>query len=319
MPILTLAPHLSERPWGGSYLRSFGEAADDTPIGEAWVIAAHANGVSTVTAGTGVGADVVGLGLDVVWAEHRDIFGGLDGDRFPLLTKIIDAQDWLSLQLHPSDEEAPVGDLGKAESWYVIGAEPGAQLVHGITETDLATAKERILNSDFEDFFVYHDVKIGDFFDVPTGLVHGIGPGIRILETQQNSDTTYRLYDWDRPGLDGKLRPLHLQASADCVRTDAHQGVTEPTVTQDGGVARRFYVINDYFTVEVWEVNGTTTEIARPHNHLILVSVIAGSLTINDGDGDVTLTANQSAVIGAGAAPLTVTGAAEAVISWPSS
>lgn len=318
MPILTLTPHLSERPWGGSYLRSFGDVAGDTPIGEAWIIAAHANGVSTVTAGTGIGEELVGLGLDTVWAEHRGFFGQLDGDHFPLLTKIIDAQDWLSLQLHPSDEEAPVGGLGKAECWYVIGAEPGAQLVHGITETDLAKAKKRILNSDFEDFFVYHDVKVGDFFDVPTGLVHGIGPGIRILETQQNSDTTYRLYDWDRPGLDGKLRPLHLQESADYVRTDAHQGVTEPTVTQDGGVERRFYVRNDYFAVELWDVNGDTTEIARPHDQLILVSVIDGSLTVNDGDGDVELGPNESAVIGVGTAPLTVTGSAEAVISWPS-
>lgn len=318
MPILTLAPHLSERPWGGSYLQSFGDLVNDAPIGEAWVIAAHANGVSRVTGGTGAGEGLVGLGLDTIWADHREVFGGLEGDRFPLLTKIIDAQDWLSLQLHPSDDEAPAGDLGKAECWYVIGAEPGAQLVHGITETDLAKAKERILTSDFEDFFVYHDVKVGDFFDVPTGLVHGIGPGIRILETQQNSDTTYRLYDWDRPGLDGNLRPLHLEESASCVRTDAHQGATKPKVTQDGGVERCLYVTNDYFSVEIWNVNSDTTELTRPHNQLILVSVVDGALTINDGDGDIKLGRDESAVIGAGSAPLTVTGAAQVVISWPS-
>ncbi|WP_336249688.1 type I phosphomannose isomerase catalytic subunit [Stomatohabitans albus] len=315
MPILTLIPHFSERPWGGSALTAYG-APSGVPIGEAWVVAAHPNGVSVVESATGIGQETIGLGLDQVWENHRHVFGDLPGERFPLLTKIIDANDWLSLQLHPNDAQAPAGDLGKAECWYVIGAEPGAQLVHGITESDLEAAKIRILQSDFDGFFVYHDVHVGDFFDVPTGLVHGIGPGIQILETQQNSDTTYRLYDWDRPGLDGQLRPLHLQESADCVRTDVPHGTTTPTVSTQDGFERRHYVTNAHFGVDVWHVSGETT-VERPHPQLIIVSVVSGSITIDDGDGPVSLVVGQSAVIGAHPEPLHLDGAGEVVVSWP--
>lgn len=318
MPVLLMTPHLSPRPWGGRELESFGYTLpEDTPIGEAWAIAAHPNGVSTVCRATGRAGDLVGLGLDELWENHRDLFGDFPGERFPLLTKIIDAQDWLSLQLHPSDEEAPEGDLGKAECWYVIGSKEGAQLVHGIKETNLARAKERIEAGTFEDFFVYHDAKVGDFFDVPTGLVHGIGPGIMILETQQNSDTTYRLYDWDRPGLDGQLRPLHLAESAACVRTDLPDGVTTPTTTSWADLDRHFYVTNDYFSVEVWDVHTDEVTVDRPHPQMVLISVVDGEVTIDDGDGPLGLVKGDHVVVGAHAAPLSLFGHGQLVVSWP--
>ena len=192
---LFFEPVFKERIWGGEQLKSFGYELPSTQTGECWAFAAHSNGQSIVKNG-----EYKGLSLGELWEDQRQLFGNIAGDRFPLLTKILDAAQDLSVQVHPDDEYGlkHEGDLGKTECWYIIDCEEGAQIIYGHTaqtREDLATM---IHEGKWDELLTKVPVKPGDFFFVPSGTVHAIGAGIVILETQQNSDTTYRVYDYDR-------------------------------------------------------------------------------------------------------------------------
>lgn len=217
---LKFQPVMKNNVWGGRALERFGYRLPEGPIGEGWMIGDHPNGVTVVANG-----ELAGLGLD----EVRERFGaavlGTKGvsqknGRFPLLLKLLDCNDDLSVQVHPSDEYEglPPGELGKTEMWYILDAKPGAKIIYGLNPGVTRETLERaIAENRIMECLQQVPVHAGDSFYIPAGTVHALGAGVLVAEVQQNSDTVYRLYDYNRPGLDGKPRELHIEHSLNVI------------------------------------------------------------------------------------------------------
>ena len=224
---LYLKPAFAHTIWGGERLRTdygYDEPGDD--IGECWGISAHKNGEGIIACG-----QFAGMKLSELWESHPELFGNkapdgsrkLPYDRFPLLTKIIDAKADLSIQVHPDDEYAKVnenGSFGKTECWYVLDCPEGGSLVIGHNAKDKAELEDMIRGGKWDKFIREVPVKKGDFIQIDPGTVHAIKGGILLLETQQNSDITYRVYDYDRLQ-NGKPRELHIDKSIDVITVPA--------------------------------------------------------------------------------------------------
>ena len=217
---LKLKPVTKSIIWGGDYLeKNFGFKSDDENIAEAWLATCRPDGVNIIENGDYEGKTFEDYIND---AGINNVCG--DFDAFPLLIKFIDANDRLSVQVHPDDAYAKANglDAGKTEMWYIVDCKEGAKLVYGL-KSDKAPTFEEIEKANNEgrlsDMLNYADVHKGDCFFIPAGLVHAIGEGIVIAEIQQNSNTTYRLYDYDRVGKDGKKRELHIQKASEVIKT----------------------------------------------------------------------------------------------------
>lgn len=238
MQPLKMRPVLKETVWGGRRLADLlGKLLPEgKPIGESWELADHPHGHSTVADGP-----LVGRTLRSVLEKHAQaILGSRQlargaADRFPILVKFIDAADRMSVQVHPDDDYAAAhhgGEKGKAECWVVLHAEPDARIIDGLRDGVTREAFAAALRQGtIEDLLTVRPVRAGDFIWTPAGHVHAAGPGIVLAEIQQNSDITYRLYDWNRPGLNGKPRKLHV---ADALETINFAG-EEP---DSGGTGR---------------------------------------------------------------------------------
>ncbi len=213
--MIFLKPYFSHTIWGGRRLcEEFGYDEPGDDIGECWGISAHPSGESVVRDG-----EYSGMTLSQLWNEHRELFGGVEGDRFPLLVKLIDAREDLSIQVHPDDEYAYAnenGSYGKKECWYVIDCPEGCELVVGHNARSREELCEMIDNGRWDELIRKLPVSVGDAIRIDPGTVHSITAGVCILETQQSSDITYRLYDYDRVR-DGKKRPLQLERSKDVI------------------------------------------------------------------------------------------------------
>ncbi|MFT4416269.1 mannose-6-phosphate isomerase, class I [Fredinandcohnia humi] len=251
-----LTPLFQERIWGGTKLRTeFGYDIESNFTGECWAVSAHPNGQSVVR-----GGQFDGKTLGELWSEHRELFGEAEGEVFPLLTKILDANLDLSVQVHPDDEYAGKnenGELGKTECWYVIDAEEDAEIIFGHTAQTKEQFAEMIERGEWDDLLRRVKVKKGDFFYVPSGTVHALCAGVLILETQQSSDTTYRVYDYDRVDLLGKKRDLHIEKSIDVTTVPHEDFPVEPRVESIVGATITTFVEEKYFSVYKWDVTGS--------------------------------------------------------------
>ncbi|MFB7141952.1 mannose-6-phosphate isomerase, class I [Gottfriedia sp. NPDC056225] len=274
-------PVFQERIWGGTQLKkNFNYEIPNDKIGECWAISAHENGPSVVANG-----ECKGLTLSELWTQQRHLFGNLEGEKFPLLTKILDAKDDLSVQVHPNDTYAQInenGELGKTECWYVLDCEEDAELVLGHNAQSKAEFLSTVEENKWDEVLRRVKIKPGDFFYIPSGTVHAICKSTLILETQQNSDTTYRLYDYDRRDDNGNLRELHIEKSMDVIifpHVDANPVRNE--YQQEGTLITEF-INNEFFSVERWKVTATTN--LSNNNPFILASVVegAGSISINE-------------------------------------
>ncbi|MEY8678071.1 mannose-6-phosphate isomerase, class I [Granulimonas faecalis] len=276
--LIFLEPVFHEKIWGGRRLATeFGYDIPDGPIGECWAISAHPHGDCVV-----VGGEYDGMHLSEVWDGHREAFGSMEGDRFPLLIKILDAEGDLSVQIHPDDAYAAEhenGSLGKRECWYVLDCEPDATIIVGQNAKDPEEFRAMVDAGRWDELLNELPIHKGDFFQIDPGTVHAIKHGTMILETQQSSDVTYRLYDYDRVTEDGTKRELHIDRSCDVV----DYGVVAPAsgevdvVADDRGVA--VLESNEDYTVETVDVDGSL-ELAEDAPFLC-VSVIAGEGTAN--------------------------------------
>ncbi|PFJ09058.1 mannose-6-phosphate isomerase [Bacillus cereus] len=269
---LFFAPVFKERIWGGTKLTSFGYEIPSERTGECWAFAAHQNGQSIVKNGK-----YEGLSLGELWEEHRDLFGNVEGDRFPLLTKILDANRDLSVQVHPNDEYARThenGELGKTECWYIIDCKEDAEIIYGHHAKTKQELVDMIKKEEWDELLQRVKVKPGDFFFVPSGTVHAIGEGILILETQQNSDTTYRLYDYNRRDLEGNLRELHLEKSIEVTETPFVSNQQAVQYEKVGDLNITSFVECPYFFMKKWELNGSVS--LKQQKPFLLVSVING-------------------------------------------
>lgn len=224
---IKLSPVLKDIIWGGSTLSDkFGLSEKGTRIAEAWTLALRCDGENIIENGDAKGMSLreyaENIGMEKLCGEK---FAKKDAFEFPLLVKLIDACDKLSVQVHPDDAYAHAHgiDSGKTEMWYVLDAEPGASLVYGLKSgTDISCDEfQTAINAgNISQYLNYVNVKQGDVYYIPAGLVHAIGKGILIAEVQQNSNSTFRIYDYDRVGTDGKKRELHLENAKEVIKTD---------------------------------------------------------------------------------------------------
>ncbi|CAM4069410.1 mannose-6-phosphate isomerase [Streptococcus penaeicida] len=262
---------MHDKIWGGTKLRDiFNYEIPTETTGEYWAISAHPNGVSTISNG-----QFAGQKLDRVYAENPAYFGNPKEKVFPLLTKILDANDWLSVQVHPDDAYGMEheGELGKTECWYIISAEPGSEIIYGHNAQSKEELKALIEAGDWDNLLTKVPVEAGDFFFVPSGTMHAIGKGIMILETQQSSDTTYRVYDFDRKDADGNLRDLHLKQSVDVLNLGEPENSVPATIVVDHLVSSCL-VSNPFFTVYKWVTDGLID--MKQTAPYLLVSVLEG-------------------------------------------
>lgn len=209
---------LLEKVWGGHSIHQW-KYGESTPkaIGESWEI--HTKNV--IANGEYAGKTL----QEVIDSYPLEMTGRVDSIEFPLLVKLLDAREWLSVQVHPDDQlamELEGEPRGKTECWFILAAEDGAKIQYDLKKgSSIQDYADSIQNGRPTEQLEFLEVKSGDVIFVPAGTVHAIGPGIMLYELQQTSDTTYRLYDWDRPGLDGKLRELHIEKGLKCSRSGA--------------------------------------------------------------------------------------------------
>ena len=279
---LLLKPVLQEKIWGGKKLREvFGYDLPSDKTGEAWAISAHPNGPSLVENGP-----YKGLTLAEVWDQHREVFGNAEGEVFPLLTKILDAADDLSVQVHPDDRYGMEheGELGKTECWYVIDADKGAEIIYGHHAQTKEELEQMIIDGKWDELLRRIEVKKGDFFYVPSGTIHAIGGGITILETQQSSDTTYRVYDYDRKDDQGNLRELHIKQSVDVTTVPHVDSTPETRIEKQEEATITTLVKTSFFDVYKWEVKGKADFNATAPYTLVSVLEGTGKLIVEAGE-----------------------------------
>ena len=267
-----LEPVFKQMVWGGDRMRGYlGYEIPWEDTGEAWVASAHPQGDCTIAKG-----QFAGRKLSWLWDSHRELFGGLEGDEFPLLVKFIDARDDLSIQVHPDDRYAKAhenGARGKTECWYILDCEEGADIIVGHRAQDRDEMERLIDEGRWEDFLNVYPIRPGDFFQIPPGTVHAIRKGTLLIEVQQNSDITYRLYDYGRqPG--GKPRELHIKQGKDVVRCPYTEEAAEKKVFHEEGYDRTFFVSCRFYTVEKYDIRGTL--LLKQDHPFLIVSVTGG-------------------------------------------
>src|ERR1700730_6132591 len=268
---LTFEPIFMERVWGGRRLESefAKKLPDKVRIGESWEIVDRLEAQSVVLSGP-----LKGNTSDELWTQHRQpIFGDTpDSPRFPLLIKLLDANEKLSLQVHPPEKVADkLGGETKTEFWYVAGADPGAKLFLGLREPITRDQFKRALDKGtVEDCVQKIRVQTGDAMFLPAGRLHAIGAGNLLIEIQQNSDTTYRVFDWNRTDpATGKKRDLHIQQAIQCIDfEDVH-----PKLIQSEG---ELLISQSLFEIRKWNLDEARE--AAPLGQFAIVCCLTGNL-----------------------------------------
>jgi mannose-6-phosphate isomerase len=295
----TFRPIFKERIWGGRELERLYHKPlpPGVPIGESWEISDRPGDVSVIANGPLAGKDLRWLmeqhGAEVLGAAkpHRD--------RFPLLIKILDAQDKLSLQVHPPAAKASaLGGEPKTEMWYIAEAAPGAELYvglkRGVTRADF---ESKIKTGAVVECFHRVGVRAGDAMFLPSGRVHALGAGLVIFEIQQNSDTTYRVFDWNRVGLDGKARELHVaQSLASIDFKDFEPSLLPTAFVQNGAQRGRALVRDPLFTAEAHQADAGATVPLRP-NKMQIIALVAGQVEVREGQGILALAPGQFCLV----------------------
>ena len=255
---LTFTPVFRDYIWGGRNLATkLGRSIPAGIIAESWDISGHPSSPTTVDQGPFAGQSLLAvleqLGADLVGSRSQAM---LERGTFPLLIKLLDANKPLSVQVHPEDEYATAhenGELGKTEMWYILHAEPEAYLIYGLTpNVTPASFRAAIESGILEPCLHRLPVKAGDAVFIPAGSVHAIMNGIVLAEIQQNSDTTYRVYDWNRVGADGKPRPLHIDKALEVINFAQVEptAFTPQLIEHSPALQRDFITTCPYFNVE---------------------------------------------------------------------
>ena len=308
--ILFMNPVFKQMIWGGDQLKTkwnYDVPGENT--GECWGISAHPNGDCTIKEGT-----FAGKTLSQLWKEQPELFGNVEksevSDRFPLLIKIIDAKSDLSIQVHPDDVYANThenGSLGKTECWYILDAPQGATLVIGHNAKDKKELTDMVRNGRWGEFLREVPVKKGDFIQIEPGTVHAIKGGIEILETQQNSDITYRVYDYDRL-TNGKPRELHIDKSLEVITVPA-KSVEDSIIHIKTDVKNQMNLLMACKYYRVWKLDVEDSMQFTQDYPFLNMSVVEGDGLINGqyikkgdhfilpyGYGEVTLQGNMELV-----------------------
>ncbi len=295
-----MRPRLVEKVWGGSRLHHHcGKEGRATPIGEAWEVADLEEGQSTVASGP-----YEGVTLGELVSKWGVALVGETGGRFPLLVKLLDARRDLSVQVHPSHEDVDgvvLGARSKWETWLIVRAAPGATVIHGLKRpVHREVFKKAAIEGRLEDHLRRVEVQAGDTITVAPGTIHAIGADVVLLEIQEPSDTTYRVYDYQRPGLDGELRQLHLEEALKVGRLGPSETIFEAPYSL--GRWRQRVAMTPAYSIERFRGRGRST--MGWHNggdRPQVVHVLEGTMGLADGrGGELRLEAFETAVIPAG-------------------
>ena len=282
MQILLFEPNLHPVIWGGTQLRPYkGLAPSSEPIGESWEVSAVPSSTSIISNGEWQGRDLV----SVINEAPEAILGKKVNEKYhgqlPLLVKFIDAKRDLSIQVHPNDEMAQRvhGKMGKSEMWYIIKADPGAHLYAGFKQAITPYEyQKRVEDGTITEVLADHQVKAGDVFYLPAGRVHAICGGILLAEVQQSSDVTYRIFDYNRPGMDGKPRELHTELAAQALDYHVEENYrTEYIDTNNSAVQ---IIDSPYFDVRVMEINRPMHRNLIKYDSFIITMCLQGSCEI---------------------------------------
>ena len=297
---LRLVPEHHQRVWGGRHL----DPDADPPVGEAWIVYEQ----DKVASGPHEGRTLADLAEEYGEALLGRRIVAQTGPRFPLLIKILDCADWLSLQVHPNDEQAAELEgpehFGKTEAWYVLEAEAGAKLISGIKPgTPPDVLAEAIREGRLVEFVQYVEVAKGDTILMRAGTVHALGPGLLIYEVQQTSDITYRIYDWDRPMSGG--RKLHIEQSVAVSNPDMVGEITRsPLPLEDGD--RTTVTTCEYFTLELLASETRPIELDTGGQTFHAITVIEGEMQVEGNDWNEKLGQYETVVVPASAGSYTV-------------
>jgi mannose-6-phosphate isomerase len=292
---LKLTPSYRDYVWGGERLRP-----GHYPTAEAWVVWEGDVIESGPLAGQTLGQAAAQFGEALLGAKTT----ARTGTRFPLLIKLLDCAQWLSLQVHPNDAQAVelegAGQFGKTEAWHVLNAAPDAKLIAGLKpNTSPETLAEAIRTGTIIDHVQYVHVKEGDTVFMPARTLHALGPGLLIYEVQQTSDWTYRVYDWGRPATE--KRPLHIEKSIQITRPDFAAPVTPMPEAGDG--TRHVLVQCEYFTLELLSATSNTIGLETKGQSFHAITVIDGQAALKVGGEQLELEKFQTAVVHAQAGP----------------
>ncbi|MBF6615034.1 MAG: class I mannose-6-phosphate isomerase [Chloroflexi bacterium] len=274
---LRLQPRYAERVWGGRHLKP-----DSTkPVGESWIIYEEERVLSGPLAGRTLSELAQSYGPDLLGSYVVEKTGA----RFPLLIKLLDCQAWLSLQVHPNDEQAErlegPGHFGKTEAWYVLHAEPGAQLISGVKPGVSNEALEHAIREgtvvELTRYLTVHD---GDVLITRAGTLHALGPGLLVYEVQQSSDLTYRIFDWNRPQSEG--RKLHIEQSISVSNPAASGEIYHSSPLGDGD--RQQLVTCPYFTLDLLGAKSIAIHLDTQGATFHALTVTEGEMEM-EGDG----------------------------------
>ena len=293
MDVFKMAPcfrYGESTPWGGDNLRLlFGKDAPEDRVGESLEVSALKDLESVILNGEYAGKSFA----EALEADYEGITG-TSRKPFPLLLKLLDARETLSVQVHPGDDYARENDgkLGKTEAWMVLSAEPGSRIAYGMKKTEKPLA-EIVAEGRFEEALSWVEPRPGEVYYIPHGCVHALGGGVMVYEIQQSSDATYRFWDWGRVGKDGKPRQLHTQKALDVTRTELDLGkVPGATVLCEGG-SRTHYVCDENFALMRLNVCG---KMPLKFKYMAFITPMA-PCTVSWEGGSMELNAFETAVI----------------------
>ena len=315
--MVKLSPAFKDYIWGGTKLKTeFNKKSEFEKTAESWELSTHKDGESTIITGPYTGkklSEYIDISREEILGKNGSAF-----EFFPILIKFIDAHDSLSIQVHPDDEYAlkNEGEYGKTEMWYILDCEDDAFIYYGF--------KEKITKSEFEnrikentllDVLNKVPVKKGDVFFIKSGTVHAIGKGNLICEVQQNSNTTYRVYDYNRKDKDGKTRPLHVKKALDCSNlTPPENNDFGKSIKTDSYERETLAECNYFKTEKITVTDNAKISITPDSFHSVIV--IDGEGQISAGDEILPFTKGDSIFVPAGYDDFTVTGNAQIMLSY---
>lgn len=308
--------------WGGRNLEKLGKRLPESIVAESWEVSCHPDGASIIDNGEFGGTTLPQL----INQYGQAILGnGLNENgikKFPLLVKFIDANDDLSVQVHPDDNYANThenGEYGKNEMWYIISAKPGAKLVYDVVPgTTGQSLQKAVEENNIESCLKSVNVSSGDVINIPSGLIHAVGKGILLAEVQQNSNTTYRIYDYNRKDKEGNKRPLHIKKALDVIdfnsygRKEIYRGLEIPIVD---GSSKRFLAANNYFSAELYNIIEGIEEDADG-SRFYIYTFIEGEGEISYNSGSIKVKLGESVLIPATLGKYRIQGSIKALKSY---
>jgi mannose-6-phosphate isomerase len=319
---LKFKPEFKNYIWGGRNLEKLGKSLPEGKIAEAWEVSCHRDGVSAISNGIFEGLSLNefmekmgnhGMGRELY--NYKKVY-------FPLLLKLIDANEKLSIQVHPGDNFAYTnenGEGGKHEAWYIIDAKPGSQIIHGVKP---GVDKESFLKAVGEEgitrYLNYIDVYAGDVINVSPGIIHGVGEGILLAEIQQSSNIAYRIYDYDRIDENGNKRPLQLKKALkviDFYSNDKKGRFVGLDVQIGSNSTKSYRLANRYFSLEVYNINGEVEENADGRRFYIYL-IIEGEALINYKNGSICVKRGESILIPAAMGKYILSGSFKALKTY---